>query len=370
MDIMPRMPHRSSDAPRSPGRPRGTGTAVRVLELAAELEAELVRRRLSPGDRFLSVREVAAAHQVRRDVINKALQVLARRGLIERKPRMGAIVRDSAAQQVSLAQVHWVTQEDWSETESRDATPVVLGLQRRLGGCPVRTLTLSGAMLESKLGALLAAACRARRPEGFVLIRCGLVVQRRVAASGLPVVVHGSVWPGVPLPWINLDNEAAGRLHAEALWARGVRRILLIRRDRLVPGEALFARGVRAALAERGAKADAVDHMELPSVPEVVRAALAEWPPSGRMAVIAATRVLADAARSVLPAAVPVHVGVVSGGPDETGCPYPHVTEGISPESEGELLAEAMLASLRPAAAPAVQRLLSVRLAVPGAGRG
>lgn len=344
---------------------RGGQTAGRVLQLAGELQADLARRRLKPGARFLSVDEVVAARSVRRDVANKALQILAQRGLIVRRPRVGAVVCAPPAA-ATLARVHLLAQEDDPQAEAHDFTGVVLGLQSRLPGCDVRFAALSAGDMARQVDAVIRAAMRARAPEGFILVRCAYALQRQVADCGLPAVVAGSTWPGLPLPSVNIDNEAAGVLHAAALWAKGCRRILLLRRERLVPGEACFARGVRTEMARRGAPADAVDQIELPSEPAVVRAALAAWPAGGAFGVVAATVTMAKVARSALPPQVPVHVGVVQGGADSQDCPFTHATEANTPEAEGILIAAALLARLHDPAAPAAHRSLPMRLVMRG----
>lgn len=94
---------------------------------------------------------------------------------------------------------------------------------------------------------------RSDTKDGFVLVRAPLSVQRLVAASGLPVVVHGSLHPSVRgVPWVERDQSQIGALLGNYLLERGCRRIVALFRAEFLPGEAMCLDALLAAVSRAG----------------------------------------------------------------------------------------------------------------------
>ncbi len=69
----------------------------------------------------------------------------------------------------------------------------------------------------------------------------------------LPAVVFGSLYPSVEgLPFVDRDQRRIGRLLAEHLLARGHKRILLLARQRMLPGDYLAIDAVRDTMDAAG----------------------------------------------------------------------------------------------------------------------
>ena len=66
------------------------------------------------------------------------------------------------------------------------------------------------------------------RPD-LALVRASLQVQRILAGSGLPAVVHGSLHASVPaMSWIDRDHRTGGALMTRHLLSTGFRRIVVL----------------------------------------------------------------------------------------------------------------------------------------------
>jgi hypothetical protein len=87
----------------------------------------------------------------------------------------------------------------------------------------------------------------------WVLHKMPEAVQRWFAASGLPTVVFGSVFPGIALPGVDVDFRAAAH-HATGLClARGCRKIVLLLHRTTLAGDNRALDAVKEELSRRGA---------------------------------------------------------------------------------------------------------------------
>lgn len=91
----------------------------RVVDVAEQILADIRRRRLQPGDAYLGTAETTQWLRMNGSTVNRALQLLAQRGVIERRQRRGTIVRDPGTRRpdVTLKRVHIVVREDHVRAE-------------------------------------------------------------------------------------------------------------------------------------------------------------------------------------------------------------------------------------------------------------
>ena len=111
----------------------------RVVKLADRLAGEIGARGLEPGDRFLTAAEAAKALRVSMTLANRALQLLAQRGVIERRQRTGAVVAAPRSEfaAAGLARVAVFVPEADVVSEGLLEDGVIVGLQRALPGCSI-----------------------------------------------------------------------------------------------------------------------------------------------------------------------------------------------------------------------------------------
>src|SRR3954470_19347948 len=102
-----------------------------IIELADRIAEDIRRRELRPGDAYLSTAEVARVMQVNGTKANRALQLLARRRVLDRRQRKGTFIApppaDADTPGPALDVVHLLVQQDYLRTEGLLADGVVLG---------------------------------------------------------------------------------------------------------------------------------------------------------------------------------------------------------------------------------------------------
>src|SRR5262245_52826460 len=76
---------------------QGMIAGPRVVDVAEQILADIRRRGLQPGDAYLGTAETTQWLRMNGSTVNRALQLLAQRGVIERRQRRGTIVRDPAS---------------------------------------------------------------------------------------------------------------------------------------------------------------------------------------------------------------------------------------------------------------------------------
>lgn len=79
------------------------------------------------------------------------------------------------------------------------------------------------------------------RRVAWILYRSSVAVQRWFAESGIPCLVRGTPYEGIPLPFLDVDWQATARHAAGMLWRQGHRRVGI-----LTPPD--YLRGVEAAV--------------------------------------------------------------------------------------------------------------------------
>ena len=233
----------------------GAPPKARVIELAEQIAGDIRRRRLKPGDRYMNTADTARQFGVNTSTANRAMQLLVKRNVLERCQRVGTIV--AAAVGITEASpircVHLLVQRDYLKKEGVLADGLLLGIQEELPNAEIKFNFLGTGDDEQYVNILIDDSMRTKEQDGFVLIRSTLDVQRAVAGSGMPAVVHGSLYPSVRgIPFIDRDHRAAGELLIGHLIKSRHKRIVLMMRDRFLPGDHAFVDGVMNTAAEAG----------------------------------------------------------------------------------------------------------------------
>lgn len=247
----------------------------RIVELADIIVDDISKRQLQPGDPYQGTAETAEMLGVSTTLANRALQVLVKRRILHRRQRKGTFIQSltGAVQDSALTKVHLLVQEDYLRTEGLLADGVVVGMHGELPSAQVQFNFLPGDSEAQYISELIATALRSGEQEAFVLVRASLHAQRLVAGSGMPTVVHGSLHPSVPfMPWIDRDHRQAGRLIVEHMLAKGMQKILMVMRDRLLTGDHLMLDSVQERMAEAGMPLSALTIRGLPADHEAVKA--------------------------------------------------------------------------------------------------
>lgn len=335
-----------------------TAGGPRIVEVAERIAADIRRRKLRAGDAYDGTAETAQRLRVSGSTVNRAFQLLAQRGVVVRKQRLGTIVAEPKAprRSVTLRRVHLVVREDHLRAEGLWADGVLWGLQGALPGVELqfnfRPETDEAEFCRRLTHDLL----RGREAAGLVLIRSTVVVQRLVADSGLPAVVSGTLQPSIEnLPSIDRDQRQIGSLLAEHLLRAKCKRFLILMRERMAAGDHLALDGALATLSRAGVPLEAVQLRFLPSDDAAIAAAVGELPTdekqrlgclcrSARLArgVAAATSMLKLPAKRR-----PVIVVADAAGTPPEEVRYPYAEPTIAAEEWGAMLGRMLAAAAR-----------------------
>jgi hypothetical protein len=236
--------------------------------VAEEILADIRRRKLGPGDAYLDTAATAKWLRVSGSTVNRAMQLLAQRGIVQRRQRQGTIILDpkSSRSGIPLHRVHLVVREDHLRSEGLWAEGVLWGLQGALPGVELQFNFRPDVDEAQYVQRLIGDVLRARQTAGLVLIRSTVVSQRLVADSGLPAVVSGTLQPSIrDLPSIDRDQRQMGVLLADHLLKQDCKRFLIFLRERMAAGDHDMLDGALARLAEDRVPLEAITLRCLPT---------------------------------------------------------------------------------------------------------
>ncbi len=232
-----------------------------LTPLARRLEEDLHRRRVAPGDRFLTAAEVASRFGVSPATANRALQLLQRRGLLERSPRRGTFVapgfrsRGGGSPRVLMLFVPR-SRRDRLTAEISELTDALLD---RFEGASVQLCPVPEQGAEAAVRVAIRAVGQGCAVVGAAAMSCSAGVYRALSESGLPAVVFGGLYPGQgELVAVDSDLGAAGEILTRHLIERGHRRLALLQGTDVRPGDDRFLNGAVEALAGQGLPANAL----------------------------------------------------------------------------------------------------------------
>jgi DNA-binding LacI/PurR family transcriptional regulator len=325
----------------------------RLLEIASKIEADIRGRGLRPGDAYSNTEEVSRLLGISKSTANRAMQLLAKRGLVHRRQRLGVVVGDAIAQTnpLPICRLHILAHQNYLKTEGVLGDGVLIGMQSALPGIDVQVNYMSHAEDSDNAARMISASLRSPHREGFVLVRAPLAIQRLIESLELPAVVFGTLYPSVHrLPWIDFDHRQTARLLVEHTLAGGHRNILYLGRDRVFPGDYPFLDSMIASLNEAGLPLSALTVRQMPADRELIRAEVGAWladktatSNNGGAGIIARTEPLADGAAAAVEAMglkigedVALTASAVYRVGNEKPLAYPHICPAIDPREIGE----------------------------------
>ena len=243
----------------------------RVSALADRLIADIKRRKLAAGDRYLTTLEASKMLGVGNGMANRALQILERRKIIVRQQRKGAFLSEPPSDETSLAlgRVHFLVHKRYLRTEGVGQDEMLLGIEHQLPAVPVQISFLPAADEASFVNELIDESLKTQRTDGFVLMRASYETQLAFSQTSLPAVVFGTVYPSVEqLPALTLDMKQAGYLLAKHLLEKGHKRLAYFNRQLVYGGDHLTMEGIAVALQEAGRGLDALTSRFIPTYRE------------------------------------------------------------------------------------------------------
>ncbi len=351
--------------------------AKQVLQLATRIEADIREKDLKIGDRYMSTTDVARMLRVDTTDVNKAMQLLVKRHILSRRQRLGTFVDKGLNREhvAGLKSVRFLVSDGEIRGEGLFDSALMMGLQEALPHVKLGIHFVSRANEVDELNRLIGEILRNPEPEGLILTGSTLYMQRAVAASGLPAVVLGHLYPSVKgMSFVDRDPVQLGQMLTTYLLDQGHERIVFMFRQHMLPGDHLMLDAAMQVIGERGLTNSAVIMRCLPFDQEVVSGEVESVLKSSDASTGFLVRV-AKKADIVYDKIIALSKGrkrnasVVAA--DEyfdsaiRECPYPFVRATLSLREQGMILAQMLVQRAEDGSAHCYSDLLDVEMVLP-----
>jgi len=348
---------------------------ARIVNLADQIAKDIELRGLKPGDAYFGTEKTARMLRVSAAAANRALQVLVKRGVLHRRQGLGTFIAQLPGEEQSpLNRVRLLVREDFFATEGLLDDGVLMGMQAELPGASLQIDFVPPGDGQDFVEQLVSESLQAPHSEGFVLIRSSFETQRIVKASGLPAVVYGTPFPSMrEMAWLDRDHRQIGQLLADHLLAQGFRRMVVMLRQHMSPGDYLALDHVQQVFAACGLGLEDVVLRCVPSAgrivsEEVIAILEADCRPTGFLCrneplaggVAAARDELGRSAEEVGIVMADVYRKASSPAPR-----FPYTRPEMTPEQIGESLGRMLALQAIGTQADSHSQLVPVRLELP-----
>jgi DNA-binding LacI/PurR family transcriptional regulator len=219
--------------------------------LARRVEADIKRRGLASGDRYLTGDEVGRMLNVSSVTANRAMQLLAEKGLLVRQRKAGTFIGNGVKPPMNgtRKRVHLVlTSGIWPDdhlSATHYVNPFLGGLMEVLPNVSIQTDLVGPQEVRAFTNRMIEEFSRTSEMAGVCLVRSSPDVQRRLAEAGVPTVIFGSVFPGLHgLASIDVDQQQVGRLSFRYLQKAGHSDVLVLMMNQWLAGDNAFVAGV------------------------------------------------------------------------------------------------------------------------------
>ena len=204
-----------------------------IANLAKQLEVEIHRRNLLPGDRFMTAVEAGRALGVSRATADRAMSHLARNQILLRRRSLGTFVGPKSGkvqEENHKVGVVYVCLPDLGPYH-HDISPghIIQGVRKYMPEVNVQFCFYPSHDTLVYFKTVLEPARKANALLGVVAVSCPDEVYQYLFQAKILTVVLGSLYRGgACLPSIDQDNYAAGQLLMEYLLEQGHKRVGLV----------------------------------------------------------------------------------------------------------------------------------------------
>ncbi|WP_417384935.1 GntR family transcriptional regulator [Gimesia sp.] len=276
-----------------------------ITELAALIENDIKSRRLSTGDPYLGLSETARMLKTSNAGANSALQLLVKKGVLERKQRRGTFIREPGdLDPQSIRRVHFLLNEDFLKKEGVLADGQVIGIQSELSRAEIQFNFLPQHDQREYVEKAVNEALATEGLDAFVLYSTSLDAQRILVESGLPTVVVGSLYPSITeLPWIDQDQKAVAQISFEHLYLeKQCQQFLVLMRERAYPGDYLYLDSLQECFSKYNISQQNIYYRSLPTDASAIQAEVSQLLPhfQSTVGIIARSMPLGIAAKASL----------------------------------------------------------------------
>ena len=262
-----------------------SSNATTSVAVAKSILMDIQDKGLLPGDRYLTAQDAGLLFQVRKSVANEAMRHLAERALLVRRRKAGTFVGPSyhpegteelvtnRSGEKTLERIHVFMTRDYVRTRFVPGEVFAEVLGDAFRGCSVQIHHIPELDAADYVCRSIAEIREQRNfRSGLVLIRSPREGQIVAAESGLPTVVFGSIYPGVNLPFVDIDQAAVGKIAGEYIAQRCDAGCVLFMRHEWRRGDNLMLNDMTSALARAGRGLDDVEIHSILADAEAIRA--------------------------------------------------------------------------------------------------
>ena len=252
----------------------------RVDQAAEAIRRDIRGKSLKHGDAYLTAIEAGALLDVSPMTANRAMNRLVEQGLLVRKRRKGTFVGPGVhpSKRTGVVNVHYFCVVDPSADGAFRFQAMVRGLRQVI---PTARLQLHHMESHDSIERIQEEIRRIRSTPAFggVILSMGTrEMQKSFADMKIPAVMHGSVYPGVSLPSVEVDMKQAGRLMVELAADFGATRLSLLSREYWRQGDTTCFEGIVEATHDASLPPTAVRVHNLPPdrvlVPDLIEQAI------------------------------------------------------------------------------------------------
>ena len=235
-------------------------------KLAGEVRRHIASGAFVPGDRYLSIRELARRYRVSPVTAQRTVRELAGQGVLEVRGSSGTYVGTAAIKSGSRLRFVQVMMPNMLSLRQRLLRQGLQeGLLESLPGVSLQIHFLPDSDVSGYFQELYGDDAGTKKLLGAVLLRVPRVVREFFARRKLPAVVVGHVEDHINLPSVDRDQQAIGKSVIEHLLGKGHRRFGVVMLESWNPGDNLLVDGIQKAMAAASLPGDA---MQIRSVPE------------------------------------------------------------------------------------------------------
>ncbi|MBN1910738.1 MAG: substrate-binding domain-containing protein [Pirellulales bacterium] len=229
----------------------GKRESATVLELADRIVADIRRRGMNVGDRYLTRDEAQHAFGASTGVMNRALRWLATKRVLDRRQRSGTFIGPNAPVRspARVRTIHFLLPADRRDVFGYPFDAVVRALCKEIPEASVQFSFVPDRNEVEYVKELITASEKAGQCFGVVSVSGSHALNTFLAETGVPAVAQSSyVLDEGALPAVDLDLREGGRLLAQYLVEQGHSRIALIHAAQPRQGDNEFFDGISEAL--------------------------------------------------------------------------------------------------------------------------
>lgn len=225
-------------------------SVTKTVGLADQLLEDIKRRDLKPGASYLTTQAARRFLGVGGTAANRALQLLEKRGIIERTQGKGAVIlRPPSKEEAGISRVHILIPEIYFRTEGFGCDGILFGLQSEFPTAYVSHFLLLQDGDTQRIEKLIHDTIASGGTDAFVLASVPFEIQRAIARAGFPAVVYGTAYRGIgDIPQLERDIRSGVVMMVDHLRSRGTQNIAVLLRQYLMPGDQLFFDAVMETL--------------------------------------------------------------------------------------------------------------------------